>query len=136
MSDRRRDKPRPEPRGEERHFFEAAAGGHVGLNRCRACGRFFLPRAVCPFCWTAEPEPVLACGRGSVYSFTVCHRAGAPGFEADLPYVVGLIELEEGVRLVANIVSVDAEAVLIGMPVEAVFEDRSDGLFVPQFTPA
>ena len=135
MSREGRPKPLPEPRGEERWFFDAAAGGHVGLCRCGSCGRAFLPRAVCPFCWTADPEPVTASGLGSVYSFTVCHRAGMPGFEADVPYVVGLIELEEGVRLLANVLQVDPAAVAIGMPVKAVFEDRGEGLVVPQFAP-
>ena len=129
-------KPRPQPSGEERHFFEAAAEGRIGLSRCRRCGRSFLPRAVCPFCFALDPEPVVAAGRGSVYSFTVCHRAGVPGFESEVPYTIGLIELDEGVRMLANIVSVDPGAVSIGMPVKAVFEDRGEGLAVPQFVPA
>jgi uncharacterized OB-fold protein len=129
------EKRRPVPRGEERHFFDAAAEGHVGLSRCRSCGRAFLPRAVCPFCFTEAPEPVFAAGLGTVHSFTVCHRAGAPGFEQDVPYVVALVELDEGVRLVSNIVSVPPASVRIGMPVRAVFEDRGEGLVVPLFEP-
>jgi uncharacterized OB-fold protein len=126
------DKPRPQPSGEERHFFAAAADGKIGLGRCRSCGRSFLPRAVCPFCWALDPEPVFSTGRGSVYSFTVCHRAGAPGFEADVPYTIGLVELDEGVRMLAGIL-VDPGSVSIGMPVQAIFEDRGEGLAVPQF---
>jgi uncharacterized OB-fold protein len=128
-------KPRPEPRGEERHFFEAASRGRIGLGRCRACGRHFLPRAVCPFCWSDDVESVDGTGGGIVHSVTVCYRAGAPGFEADVPYVVGLVELEEGVRVLTNIVAVDPGSVRIGMPVQAVFEDRG-GLAVPTFAPA
>ena len=129
-------KPRPQPRGEEEHFFAAAARGRVGLCRCRGCGRSFLPRAICPFCHAGEPEPVEASGRGELYSFTVCHRAGMPGFESDVPYVVGLVELEEGVRMVANVVSVAPDEVNIGMPLVAIFEERGEGLVVPLFRPA
>ena len=135
MSDPAPRKPRPQPSGEEHHFFDAAASGSIGLCRCRSCHRWFLPRAVCPFCWTLDPEPVLAAGRGSVYSFTICHRAGAPGFEADVPYTVGLIELEEGVRMLGLIVSDDSASVSIGMTVRAAFDDRGDGLTVPRFVP-
>jgi uncharacterized OB-fold protein len=80
--------------------------------------------------------PVHASGRGTLYSFTVCHRPGMPGFGDEVPYVVALVELEEGVRMVANIVSVPAADVRIGMPLRAVFEPRGDGLVVPQFAPA
>ena len=134
MSGGRPTKPEPHPRGEERHFFDAAARGGVGLTRCAACGRHFLPRAVCPHCWTLDVEPVTVPGRGVVHAFTVCHRAGAAGFEADVPYVVALVELEEGVRLLTNLVRIDPGEVAIGLPVHAVFERRG-ALTVPVFAP-
>jgi uncharacterized protein len=129
------DKPRPEPRGEEQISFDAAARGQVGLCRCRACGRHFLPRVLCPFCWTQDPEIVDAAGTGALYSFTVLHRAGMSGFENDVPYVVALVELDEGVRMVSNVVGVEPEAVEIGMRLRAVFADR-DGVSFAQFVPA
>ena len=128
-------RPRPEPRGEERIFFDAAARGHVGLCRCRACGRHFLPRVVCPFCWAQDPEAVDAAGTGSVHSFTVLHRAGMAGFEDDVPYVVALVELDEGVRLVSNVVEIDPDDVRIGLRLRAVFAER-DGVSFPRFAPA
>jgi uncharacterized OB-fold protein len=128
-------RPVPHPRGEERLFFEAAARGKVGICRCASCGRHFLPRAVCPFCWAQDPEAVDAAGTGAVHSFTVLHRAAMPGFEEDVPYVVALIELDEGVRLVSNVVGTDPASVEIGLRVEAVFAER-DGLSFPQFAPA
>jgi uncharacterized OB-fold protein len=129
-------KPRPAPRGEEKVWFEAAAEGWLALGRCRYCDRWFLPRVVCPHCWSEEVEMARASGKGHVHSFTILHRAGRPGFEADVPYAVALIETEEGVRVLTNIVAASPEDVRIGMPVSVVFEDRGEGLVVPQFTPS
>lgn len=128
-------KPRPFPRGEEKAWFEAAAEGWLALGSCRSCGAWFLPRTVCPKCWSQDVEIARSSGRGEVYSFTVLHRAGRPGFEDDVPYVVALIETEEHVRVLTNLVGVDPGVVRIGMQVEVTFEDRGEGLTVPQFTP-
>jgi uncharacterized OB-fold protein len=131
------EKPRPPLRGEEAPYYAAAADGRLVLQRCPSCERIvFYPRTVCPHCHTGSPEWIDASGRGRVYSFSVLHRAGSPGFEADVPYVVALVDLEEGVRMLANVVNVPAEEVEIGMPVTATFERRAEDFVVPQFEPA
>jgi hypothetical protein len=71
-----------------------------------------------------------------VYSFSILHRSGSPGFEDDVPYVVALVDLEEGVRMMANVVNVASQQVEIGMPVSVTFERRADDFVVPQFEPA
>ena len=124
----------PFPRGEERAWFEAAAEGTVALTRCRACGAHSVARVVCPSCGSTDVETVHGSGRGEVYSCTVLYRAGRPGFEADVPYVVAVIELEEGPRVMANVVGCDPETVAIGMRVRMTPEDRGE-IVVPQFTP-
>ena len=129
------EKPRPQPRGEERHFFETAARELIGIGRCRSCGEHFLPRVICPSCWSSDVEQVVVEGRGTLHSFTVCHRAAASGFEADLPYVVALVELEQGVRVLSTVVDIEHDALWIEMPLRADFEDRGDGLVVPVFVP-
>jgi uncharacterized OB-fold protein len=121
-------------RGEERHFFEAAREGRIGISRCRACGRWFLPRAVCPHCWSDDVEPAYACGRGTLYSYTVCHRPGSPDLADRVPYIVALVDLEEGTRMLTNLVGVDEKDVQIGMALEATFEERGD-VTIPQFKP-
>lgn len=137
MSDTAAEKARPLPRGEEAPFFAAAAEGKLLIQRCPACGRTVsYPRVVCPFCHDGTPEWAEASGRGTVYSFSVLHRAGVPGFEPDVPYVVALVDLEEGARMMANIVNVEPDAVEIGMAVTVTFERRSADLVVPQFEPA
>lgn len=92
-----------------------------------------MPRHLCPECWSDRLEWVDSAGRGSVHSFTVVHRAPLPAFAAHTPYVVALIELDEGPRMVANVLGDDALGVAIGDRVEVVFEDRGDGAMLPQF---
>ena len=129
-------KPGPTPRGEERTWFEAAAEGRLLIQRCGACGAaVFFPRSVCPVCHDDALEWADAAGTGTVYSYTVLHRAGKPGWEADVPYVVALIELDEGPRLMGNLLEFDLAQLRIGMPVRVTFEQR-DALTVPQWVPA
>ena len=131
------EKPRPPLRGEEALFYAAAAEGRLVIQRCPSCGRFvFYPRTLCPHCHDAAPEWIDASGRGTVYSFSILHRSGSPGFEDDVPYVVALVDLEEGVRMMANVVNVASQQVEIGMPVSVTFERRADDFVVPQFEPA
>lgn len=134
-------KPIPQLRGEERPFFAAAAEGRLAIQRCSECGQnVFFPRTVCPHCHRGRPEWIDAAGAGTVYSFSVVARSAIPGYADEVPYVVALVELDEGVRLMANIVNVAPDEVRIGMPVRTTFERRRDGageeLAVPQFEPA
>ena len=130
------EKPRPPLRGEEAPFYTAAGEGRLALQRCPTCSRVvFYPRTVCPHCHDGTPEWIDASGRGSVYSFSVLYRAGSPGFDGDVPYVVALVDLDEGARMMANLVNVDVEQVEIGMPVSVTFERRSEDFVVPQFEP-
>ena len=75
-------------------------------------------------------------GRGQVYSYTIMHRAPAPSFAAELPYVVALVELEEGVRMISNILECPPEQVRVGMPVKVVYEDIDDHAALFKFAPA
>ena len=131
------EKTRPTLRGEEAPFFAAAAEGRLVIQRCPECKRaVFYPRTLCPHCHDGIPEWTDASGRATVYSFTVLHRAGLPGFETDVPYVIAIVDLNEGVRVMANIVNVVPNDVRIGMPVSVTFERRADDFVVPQFEPS
>jgi uncharacterized OB-fold protein len=99
-------------------FWEGVAEGVLRLQRCRTCGRHvFYPRAVCPHCTGAELEWVEAAGTGRVHSFTVVHRAPAE-YRDEVPYVVALVDLDEGVRLMTRLVDVAPAEVRVEMPVE------------------
>ena len=126
---------------ETRGYWEGAGRGEIVLPRCRACGLVFhKPRAVCPGCLSSDLEHFVASGRGTVHTFTVTNQNQAPPFAAAAPYVLAYVELDEGPRLLTNIVGCDPEDVSIGMPVLADFQpqERTDGeLFgVVRFRPA
>lgn len=119
---------------EAAHFFEAAAQGRLELQRCDSCERvWFYPRPSCVACGAERYHWVAASGRGRVHSYSTVHRAPSPAFRALVPYVLALIDLDEGPRMMANIVGDDALEVAIGDAVEVTFEDRGEGRKLPQF---
>jgi uncharacterized OB-fold protein len=77
-----------------------------------------------------------ASGRGAVHTFSVIHRNGSPGYAEEVPYLVAIIELEEGPRMTANVIGSDPEEVAVGMPVQVTFVKVSDELGIPQFRKA
>ncbi len=129
-------KPLPRIDEESRGWWEALARHELYFQRCRDCGtKRLYPRALCPSCLSSATEWVRASGRGTVYSFTVTHQNQAPGFRDELPYVLAIVELEEGVRLMTNVVGAAPDAVRIGMPVQVVFDDVTPEITLPKFGP-
>ena len=127
-------KPLPHVDEENRWFWEACARHELVLQKCAACGTIrFYPRALCPKCLSSEIRYLRSSGRGKVYTFTVTYQNQAPGFRDELPYVMAYVELDEGPRILTNIVKTPPDAVAIGMPVEVVFEDVDDALAIPRF---
>jgi uncharacterized OB-fold protein len=120
----------------DRAFFEAAARGELRYQRCPACGhRQFYPRLLCTACGGGV-EWAVASGRGVVHTFTIVRQNGQPPFRDELPYPVAIVELEEGVRMMGNVTGCAADAVRIGMPVEAYAVECGDGMAVPFWRPA
>jgi uncharacterized OB-fold protein len=107
-------------------YWEAAAQGDLVLPRCRGCVRlFWYPRGACPRCMSLDIEWQLSPGRGTVYSFSVVHRAAKKWGEAT-PYVLAYVTLDERITVVANVVDCDPADVEIGLAVTAVFERADD----------
>ncbi len=130
--------PIPNPTPESRPFWDAARRHELMLPRCRACGRYhYYPRAVCPHCLSGDLAWERVSGRGTVYTFSVIHR-GLKGFPLGEPYVLAMVELDEGPRMMTNLVGIEPDPATIrfGMPVEVVFEDVSDTVALPRFRPA
>jgi len=126
--------PVPAVTADSRPYWEAARAHRLLLRHCRECAHtFFPPRNLCPRCWSGNLDWLEASGRGSVHSFTVMRRAPAPEFARRVPYVVALIDLDEGARTMANVVGDDALQVAIGDRVAVCFEERAGGFCVPQF---
>ena len=126
-------RPYPIPDPDTQPFWDAAAAGRLAIQRCRECKRhIFYPRSLCPHCGAANPEWVTAKGTGDIHAFTVVHRA-PPEFADEAPYVVALIDLDEGVRMMSRLVGVEPKDVRIGLKVKAVFKGEPPA---PHFTPS
>ncbi len=131
------DKPLPLVTEEARPFWEACRQHKLILQRCKECGHVqFYPRLLCAECWADSIEWIDATGKGVIYSFTAVHRAPMPGFRPDVPYVIALIDLEEGVRMMSNVIKCKPEDIRIGMPVTVEFEDIAEDIGLPKFRPA
>ena len=126
---------RPEPfvNADSEAYWAAAKEGRLVLQQCIDCGHLdFMPRHVCPKCWSENRTWTDSTGTGIVHSFSIVHRAPLAAFREDCPYVVALIDLAEGPRMMTNIVGDDALRVAIGDRVEICFEVRGEAK-VPQF---
>ncbi|MCG5215030.1 Zn-ribbon domain-containing OB-fold protein [Streptosporangium sp. KLBMP 9127] len=129
-------KPVPKPTPDTQPFWDGTAAGELRVQRCAACSRHcFYPRPSCPACGSGELEWITASGRATLYSYVINHRP-APGFEDDGPYAIAVVELEEGVRMMTNIVGVEItpENLELDMPLQVVFEKRGD-MHLPLFEP-
>jgi uncharacterized protein len=128
-------RPRPAVSDDTRFFWEGVERGELLIQRCGACGRLrHPPRPMCPRCGSLDWEAVRAAGRGRVHSYVVPHHPRLPGFPER--YVVALVDLEEGTRMVTNLVDVEPEDVRIGMAVELVVTRVDGGPPLPLFRPA
>jgi len=128
-------RPMPAPTPETQHFWDGTAHGELRLQRCRSCSTtYFPPQPFCPACASGDVAVIQASGRGSLYSYVITHLP-APGFVP--PYVLAVVALDEGPRLLSNIVNVDPdpEALPLDLPLEVVYEVVGD-VTLPLFRPA
>ena len=123
---------------ESEPFWQAAREGRLLIMHCRPCDRpYFYPRRYCPRCWSDQTEWREASGRGTVHTYSVIHQNPAPPFSDWCPYAVVLVDLEEGVRVMANWDrSVALDKLAVGLPVEVTFEAITEEISLPRFRPA
>jgi uncharacterized OB-fold protein len=127
--------PEPAINPETAPFWEATNAGKLMLRRCPACSAVvWYPRTICPVCGAPETEWFEASGQGSVYSYTVNHKGEGP-YAPVSPYVLAYVELDEGPRMMTNIVGVPPSEVSVGQRVRVVFHDTGTGSALPRFTP-
>ena len=118
-------------------FWEALRRHDFLVHQCAECSRLrFIPSELCPSCHSSAATWVPVSGRGTVYTFTVVHRAPTPVYQADAPYAIAYVELDEGPRVPARLVDVAPEDVEVGMPVTVVFDDVDDDLTLFRFRPS
>jgi hypothetical protein len=130
-------KPLPAPSPLSEPYWQALREGKVRIQRCSACdGYVFYPRPHCPACLSKELGWVDVSGRGKLYSYTIVRRAMNPAFADDVPYVYAIVELEEGPRLMTNVVNCSPDDVRVDMPVRAVFDSVTPEVSLLRFEPA
>lgn len=136
MSDYR--KPIPVPTPETQHFWDGCKDGKLVLQRCKETGKaYFPPRPFSPYTGSRDVETFEASGKGRLFSYVINHRPPR-GFEDDAPYALAIVELDEGVRMMSNIIECEQtpEALELDMPLEVVFEEISEQISLPKFRPA
>lgn len=125
----------PSMTADSQFFWDGVKDGRLLIQRCAACGALrHPPRPMCPHCHSLTWDTLEASGKGTVYSFVMPRHPQFPFFDDD--YIVALIELEEGTRLVSNVVDVAPEDTRIGMAVVVRFDEFDGGVVLPVFTPA
>ena len=118
-------------------YWDAANEHRLLIQYCLACRKhIFYPRRVCPYCFNEEVDWVEASGKGKVYAFTVVHNNAPSAFLEDMPFVIAVVHLEEGVSIMTNIVGCEPESVHSEMPVAVTFEALTDQITLPKFKPA
>jgi uncharacterized OB-fold protein len=114
---------------ETQAWWDACKDGKFLVRHCKACGKdHFLPRTICPFCFSGDTEWKTAAGTGTIYTFSVMRRANAP-------YVLAYVKLDEGPTVMTNIATKDVNSVRIGQRVKVAFEDIDTGQKLPVFVP-
>ncbi len=128
----------PTPDEETEPFWSGVNEDVLRIKRCRDCGRsHFYPRPFCPHCWSGAVEWYEASGRATLYTWSVVHNNDLPPFNERLPYVAALVDLEEGPRMMTNVVECSFDELTADMPLEVVYEQVSDDPLVklPRFRP-
>ena len=126
----------PEPTADTQPYWDGLNEGRLRLQRCADCGKVrHYPRPMCDACYSMNVDWFDASGRGRVHSWTVTHHAFHPGFKADLPYALVTVDLEEGVRMNAQLRGLDPAELRIGLPVRVGYEKATEGLTLPVILP-
>jgi len=117
-------------------YWDGARQGKLLIQRCRQCAhRWHPPAPICPACQKKDYEWEAMSGRGEVFSFTVVHHAAHRAVAEKVPYLVALVTLDEGPRLVSNILDCPIDAVHIGLRVIVAYQEIAEGIVLPQFVP-
>jgi len=136
MADGEYKLPVPVADGESQEFYAGARQHKLMLVRCAQCGSWRLPgRERCSDCWSTESTWAEASGKGKLYTFGIMHQQYHPAFADAIPYNYAYVELDEGPRLITNIVDCPNEALRVDMPVEAVYDDVSAETTLVRFRP-
>ncbi len=132
-------KPLPVPDPLTKPYWDSVKAHAMQMQKCAGCGKFvFYPRAVCPHCGSRDLRWTPVSGRGKVYGFTISQQKGMPNFGSEVPYTIAVVELEEGVRMMTNLIGIepDPEKIKVGMDVVIHYDDVTEAITLPKFKPA
>lgn len=129
-------KPLPHPTELTQPFWDGVRAEKLLIQKCSSCGLLrHTPKLWCPECLSDDYTWAQMSGNGEVYSYTIMHRAPATSFQTEIPYAVALVELDEGVKMISNLISCPIEDVKIGMPVKVTYERANDEITLFKFAP-
>jgi uncharacterized protein len=136
MAQTQYQKPLPAISSLNQPYWDGLRNRELKLQKCDECSTvWYPPSPLCPACWSRKITWTRLSGRGHVSSWVVFHQSYFRGFEAEVPYNVAEVELEEGPRLLTNLVGVSNDAICAQMPVEIVFEDVTEEVTLAKFKP-
>ena len=136
MPDQQYQKPLPAISSVNKPFWDALKNRELKMQKCDACGRvWYPPSPLCPQCWSRKLTWTRLSGRGRVNSWVVFHQSYFRGFDNELPYNVAEVELDEGPRILTNVVGAKSDELRAGMRVEIVFDDVTPEITLAKFKP-
>jgi len=126
--------PLPAATASTKAYWKAANEGRLIIQRCNNCKRTqFYPREFCVSCLSDDLDWITTTGRGHIYTYTICHIPGHPALAGRTPYAIAMIDLEEGVRMLSEVVETGLGHLAIGAPVEVVFQRIAPECSLPKF---
>lgn len=129
--------PLPEITRVSEPFYKAAKDRRLLIQRCKDCNNVIsYPKCVCPHCWSTNLEWFVSKGKGKLYSYTIVNTGAPEDFKQALPYVIGVIDVDEGVRMVSWVVGCEHEDIKCDMDVEVTFKDLNEDFALPMFKPS
>jgi uncharacterized OB-fold protein len=129
------DLPTPDP--STQHFWDGTKEGKLRIRRCGDCGRaHFYPRPFCPYCWSENVSWEDASGQATLYTYSIVYVNDLPPFNERVPYVAAVVDLDEGPRMMTNVVDCALEELRVGMALDVIFRQETDDITLPVFRPA
>jgi len=131
------NKPIPVPSAESQAYWDGLRDRKLLMPRCDACGKYwFPPSLLCPHCNETKWTWTSTSGRGRIFSYVVYHWVYHPGFAEEVPYAVAVIELDEGPRMVSNVIGIAPDKLACDLRVQVVYQPITDTITLPKFKPA
>lgn len=130
------NRPLPTINADNKEFWTGCRQHELRFQKCEECTHVRWPASlICPECHSRDAEWIVSSGSGVVYTYVVYHVAYHASFRDELPYIVAVVELEEGPHMVTNIVGCNPDEVVCDMPVEVTWDDITDEFSLPKFKP-